>query len=156
MESTPIDTKELVEKLKEEATLSDDARLSMKSPSSSEFPLLQSQEELKYLNHQYLLPTTYRSANGSPKRIRGLIKHLVGRAVFGVLQGYVEEERNFLIYLVRFQNNIANVIDQLSLQTRELAEITVGFHRLSEHAEVLHRVLEKRLEQLERGAEKPR
>jgi hypothetical protein len=106
-------------------------------------------EELSYINRHYSLPFSYQAPGGLLTRMKRILRRLAGRAVFGVLHGYLLEERDFLANLVRLQNELSLRIDRLSTEVGSLAMATSDAHRLVEQSEILHRLLERRIESLE-------
>lgn len=106
-------------------------------------------DELRYLNARWRLDVP----SGLP-RVGPAWKHRakerVAQLVLHLLDRYFTDERDFLAHVVRFQNKVAVAHDELVDQLRELIDqLRDESRRLAERDELLHRLLEERVEQLE-------
>jgi len=119
-------------------------------------------KELAYLNGRHALdplpPTPARGALGS---LRRAVRRGASRWVAWVIERYyLRDERTFLENLVRVQNRFAERADRSDRHMRQLAS---AFERLvaqaesvKERGEILHRLLEERIELLDAALKKQR
>lgn len=110
-------------------------------------PSLLHSPELAYLNRHYGLSREIPTGAGGRYSLKRLLKRFVGRLVFGSLAGYLTAEHEYLIQLVRFQNEVARRVDASMLGSDETAAEVREALRKAEEALVLHLNLEKALKQ---------
>jgi hypothetical protein len=118
-------------------------------------------QELAYLNHSWIWAheADAGSRRESPFRLRRWLKARLARLIMRSLNRYFLEERAFVECLVRFQNDLARKVDQLSDEIRQIAfteRSAVDWMRgrvdeLSRRNHLLHGLLEARVERLEAG-----
>lgn len=147
MEATVLDARDIVERLWREAAASRE-RVSPPLDIPEHQPL-EASEELRDVNRGWPLPIpTSLPMTGPPwkqaakAQVAGVVLHLLDR--------YFRDEREFLAHVVRFDNQVAVAHDRLAAQVRKLAEqLEETSRRLFEREELLHRLLEERVERLE-------
>lgn len=86
--------------------------------------------------------------NGS--RLKRRIKAIAGKLGSVGLSAYLDEEAALLVHLVRFQNSVADRIDQIIAELTWQREALIECLRVAERAEQSHRLLEERVRLLER------
>lgn len=109
-----------------------------------QFGSLVQSPELAYLNRHYGLSREVPSGGGKFS-IKAQMKRLIGRLVFGSLTEYLTAEHEYLIKLVRFQNEIARRLDASMVESHEMAATARDALRVAEEALTLHRNLEERM-----------
>lgn len=117
-------------------------------PLAKELPRLQFLPELKYVNERWVLQTPMGPTRGGALgRVLRWFKAIVTRLVLSSINGYLLDEREFLSNLVRLENEVVKRCEYLTDEIRILAQMMEAeSHRLSERAELLHRLLEERIE----------
>lgn len=89
------------------------------------------------------MPTRYGSA------LKRKLKRVMARAIFGVLSKNLDEQREFYIRVIEFQQLVNERIDELSLRLTLLSPIGAEAIEIAERAQDLHTLLEQRLNMLE-------
>jgi hypothetical protein len=122
--------------------------------------------DLGYLNRRWIWahePDTNGSA-GLGLGLRRRLKARLARWIASSIDSYFVEERAFIERLVRFQNDVAKKSDQLSDEIRRVADadrslaawLQEQIDDLSRRNDLLHGLLEARLERLEASEERER
>lgn len=103
---------------------------------------------LRHLNAKWQFDISPFTGNATGLRRR--LKVRLGRTVVSLLQGYLEEERDFLAHLVRLQNELAVRTDEAAEEVRQVVQaLRASVTMLSERDDRLHALAEARLEQLQ-------
>ena len=147
MEASALDAGDLVERLWREAAVRDDDTSWLDEFKDVE--RLEHSSELRELNRTWPLevPTSLPRLGPAWKH---RAKDRVARVVLSLLDRYFSHEREFLAHVTRFDNQVAAAHDELADQVRSLAEeLAATSRRLRDRDELLHRLLEQRIERLE-------
>jgi hypothetical protein len=150
-----VNAKELVERLWRDVKGREQAEEMSAVPTLRKLDLTADDATLRDLNLMWdiAIPEAPAPANGS---LRDKAKHRVASFVLGLLRPYFEEERHFRARLVQMLNTLSANEDALAGEIRELATaLRLESRRLAERADLLHRLLENRLADLEGGADSP-
>ena len=124
----------------------------------AEYERLVEDGERHYVNSRYLLDRTPHEpdagSGGQPsgqlQRAKEKVRRRAARFVVGSLNGYLDDEQEFLVHLVRLQNTITVNIDRLSTEVRQLeALLQAESERLRAADTALHSRLEDRISALE-------
>ena len=89
-------------------------------PRSGERPPLAGEPALAYLHAHWVLPDATPPRRG--RGVRGVLRAVAGRLVFAALHDYLVEERAFLSQAVQLVDTIAQRVDTLDKEVREMAE----------------------------------
>jgi len=148
MADADVNVRELVEHLWEQA----DQSLLEGEPVLAPLPDFQSPEhsaELRYLNeHWQIDPAAEGPADGPEWKAKA--KSRMAATVFGVLDRYFVQEKEFFAYGVRTSNLLAGWSARLAGEIRLVAAaLNDESHRLRDRQDVLHRRLEERIAALE-------
>ncbi len=81
-------------------------------------------EELDYLHTHWALPDQPDPAAG--RGLRGRLRGMSGRLVFGALGRYLREERELLAHLVRLNDALSARCDELADRCQQLADQAVA------------------------------
>jgi hypothetical protein len=140
--------RDLVERIWERA----DGQLLDGEPVLPDLPDYESPEhdgDLRYVNSHWSIDPAYEGpARGGEWKVRA--KERLSGSVFGVLDRYFEQERDFFAHGVRVQNKLAGWCSRLAREVRTVAQaLNDESNRLVERQDVLHRRMEDRVAALE-------
>lgn len=147
MEGSRTDVREIVNRLRHECQATERPEPPLLPPSDH----VQHRAELAHLNRNWMWEVRPEfPGHGAISAGVGKAKARIARFVLQQLFAkYLQTERDFTMNLVRFQNDVAKKIDQLSDEIRLLAK---ALNRLSERDEILHCALEARIKRMEERA----
>jgi hypothetical protein len=157
MDRRAVDSRELVKRLWRDAAADDLLQREGGLPDLPPSDHVQHREELSELNRGYLFEEPTEPAMPEGGGFRGALKRrvirLAAEVVRAMLARYFADEREFLLPLVRFQNDLAKKADRLEDELRSVTEATRSELRsLAERIEALHALAEARIERLEEQA----
>lgn len=85
--------------------------------------------------------------------LKGRARHRAATFVLGLLRPYFEEEQQFRARAVQMLNTLSSSDDAIADEVRQVASaLRIESQRLVERADLMHELLEARLDTLERGA----
>jgi hypothetical protein len=159
MKEGTIVARDLVERLWKDFPDAQPQRTELVLPTLPPSDYIVHRQELAYLNRSWIWASEADAASRreSPFRLRRWLKARLARLIMRSLGHYFLEERAFIERLVRFQNDLARKVDQLSDEIRQIAfaeRSAVDWMRnqvdeLSRRNHLLHGLLEARVERLE-------
>ena len=157
MDRSAIEARRLVERLWRDAAAAEELQRSGGVPDLPPADHIQHREDLAALNRGYLLAGPVEPPLPEGKGLRIALKRrvirLAAEVVRTMLERYFADERELVMTLVRFQNELAKKEDRVEDEVRALAAATRDELRaLRERVESLHRLVEARLAKLEGGA----
>lgn len=147
MADEDVNVREMVARLWEKA----DESLAEGEPVLAQLPDFRSPEhdvDLRYLNeHWQIDPAVEKVPDGPEWKTKA--KDRMAATVFGVLDRYFTQEREFFAHGVRTSNLLAEWIARLAKEIRLVAtDLNDESHRLRDRQDVLHRRLEVRVAEL--------
>lgn len=141
----PVRTEEILRKIRREIEASRPPRGGAPAPDDDSLPRIAGRPELAYLNRHWLLDPACEIR--SHRRLVGPavvgVKKILRRLVLGVLEGYFDNERRFLLEVVRLHNALAERSDRL------LQALTERSKAIAERNDSFLAGLDLRLEALE-------
>jgi hypothetical protein len=112
---------------------------------------LQENSTLRALNLLWDIPIPS-APPAEGQSLKGRAKYRLAAFVLGLLQPYFEEERNFRARSVQMLNTYAGNEDALAAEIRQVADaLQTEARRLADRSELLHSLLEQRLDELQQG-----
>ena len=159
MERTVVDTRDLVERLWRDAKAAENDAPPRGVPELPPADHILHREALAYLNRGYLvadLPEVpLPEGSGLRVQFRRRVTRIAAGVVRFMLERHLVDYREFLVQLVRFENELAKKSDVLGDEIRAVAAgAREEMRLLAERVEMHHRLVEDRLARLEaRSAE---
>jgi hypothetical protein len=145
----PVNSRELVERLWADVRLRERVETATTLPDLPVHEQLTHQEALRYLNMYWdVKPVGLSTPPGRSLKHRA--KRRAAAFVLSLFGEFLEGEREFRAHVVRVSNSLATGHDRVSTEVRELAEgVRSESRRLIDEINLLHRLLEERVEALE-------
>lgn len=151
MGTSGVDARELVERLWRDVKRRQetDSLITLSTLPTSE--KLMESGTLRALNTMWDIPLPA-ALPADRRSAKARAKHRLATFVVALLTPYFEEERNFRARTVQMMNTLAGNEDALAEELRNLADaLQTESRRLAERSELLHTLLEQRLDHLQEG-----
>jgi hypothetical protein len=149
-----VNASELVERLWRDVKRRELVEEATNVPALAELELTAESGTLRSLNLLWDIPMP--TAPPDATTVRSKLKRRVALAVLDLLRPHLEAERDFRARSVQMLNALAANDDTLAREIRDIADaLRLESRRLAERSDVLHNLLENRLEDLERRTTRP-
>ena len=150
MGSSPLSSRELVERLWNDVRLREEVASKSVIPELPPYEQSVQSEALQYLNVHFPGRPPHPQQPGTGPRLKRWVRARLARFVVGLFGEYLEAEREFNTQVVHFANSTANIQNRLVHDVRRLAEaVRTESLRLTDEFDTLHRLLESRIAALE-------
>ena len=156
MGSSPLSSREFVERLWNDVRRREDVASKTTVPELPVHEPLMHHESLRYLNLHWAgkFPDPDNPSVGG--RLKHRARRRLARFVVGLFADYLESERQFNSHVARVSNSLSGGHDRIASEVRQLADaVRTESLRLTDEFDTLHRLLESRVADLEEERANP-
>lgn len=156
MGSTPLSSREFVERLWNDVRRREDVASKTTVPYLPVHEQLMHHESLRYINVHWAGRSPDPDVPTVGGRLKRRARQRLARMVVGLFADYLESERQFNSHVVRVSNSLSGGHDRIASEVRQLADaVRTESLRLTEEFDTLHRLLESRVAALEEERLRP-
>lgn len=150
MGSSPLSSRELVERLWNDVRRREEVATKTTVPFLPVHEQLIHDPALRYVNIHWAVPFPDPAGATGGSLLKRRARQRLARFALALFANYFEDERRFNSNAVQFSNSLASAHDRLATEVRQLADaIRTESQRLTDELDTLHRLLESRVAALE-------